>query len=77
MAGERWQGRDGRPVESWACPYMWHWIYRTQCLHGQFDVGVSRGTNWGRVKVLLKEGRKAMYYLYLTHSIDVFFSEML
>ena len=26
--------------------------------HGQFYVGVSRGTNWRRVKVLLKEGRK-------------------
>jgi hypothetical protein len=51
-------------VESWACPYKWHWICRTQCLHGQFDVGVSRGTNWGRVQVLLKEGREAMNIVY-------------
>jgi hypothetical protein len=27
--------------------------------HGQFYMGVSRGTNWSRVKVLLKEGRQA------------------
>jgi len=24
--------------------------------HGQFYVAISRGTNWGRVKVLLAEG---------------------
>jgi len=24
--------------------------------HGQFYVAVSRGTNWGRIKVLLAEG---------------------
>jgi ATP-dependent DNA helicase PIF1 len=32
--------------------------------HGQFYVGVSRGTNWSRVKVLLKEGREAMNIVY-------------
>jgi hypothetical protein len=37
----RWQGRDGRPIESWACPNKWHWICRTQCLYGQFNVGVQ------------------------------------
>ena len=32
--------------------------------HGQFDVGVLRGTNWRRVKVLLKEGRKTENIVY-------------
>ena len=32
--------------------------------HGQFYVGVSRGTNWRRVKVLLKEGRKTENTVY-------------
>jgi ATP-dependent exoDNAse (exonuclease V) alpha subunit len=32
--------------------------------HGLFYVGVSRGTNWSRVKVLLKEGREVMNIVY-------------
>jgi hypothetical protein len=32
--------------------------------HGWFYVGVSRGTNWSRVKVLLKEGRQATIIVY-------------
>ena len=32
--------------------------------HRQFYVGVSRGTNWRRVKVLLKEGRKTENIVY-------------
>ena len=32
--------------------------------HGQFYVGVSRGTNWGRVYILLKEGRKTSNIVY-------------
>ena len=32
--------------------------------HGQFYVGVSRGTNWSRVKVLLNEGEKTANIVY-------------
>ena len=32
--------------------------------HGQFYVGASRGTNWGRVKVLLNEGEKTTNIVY-------------
>ena len=32
--------------------------------HGQFYVGMSRGTNWGRVHVLLLEGRKTSNIVY-------------
>ena len=32
--------------------------------HGQFYVGVSRGTNWSRVKVLLPEGNETMDIVY-------------
>ena len=32
--------------------------------HGQFYVGMSRGTNWRRVKVLLKDGRKTEKIVY-------------
>ena len=32
--------------------------------HGQFYVGVSRGTNWSRVKVLLNEREKTANIVY-------------
>ena len=32
--------------------------------HGQFYVGVSRGTNWSRVKVLLPEGNETTNIIY-------------
>ena len=32
--------------------------------HGQFYVGVTRGTNWSRVKVLLNEGEKTANIVY-------------
>ena len=32
--------------------------------HGQFYVGVSRGTNWSRVKVLLPEGNEMTNIVY-------------
>ena len=32
--------------------------------HGQFYVGVYRGTNWGRVHVFLKEGKKTTNIVY-------------
>ena len=32
--------------------------------HGQFHVGVSRGTNWSRVKVLLPESNETTNIVY-------------
>jgi hypothetical protein len=32
--------------------------------HGQFYVGVSRGTNWNRVKVLVEEGLETTNIVY-------------
>ena len=32
--------------------------------HGQFYVGVSRGANWSRVKVLLPEGNETTNIVY-------------
>ena len=38
--------------------------------HGQFYVGVSRGTNWGRVKVLLQETDMTANVVYKDVIID-------
>jgi hypothetical protein len=38
--------------------------------HGQLYVGVSRGSNWGRVKVLLEEGKRTCNIVYKDVLLD-------
>ena len=38
--------------------------------HGQLYVGLSRGTNWNRIKVLLKEGNRTTNIVYKDVLLD-------
>ena len=54
------------PFELHHCqfPVQLAFAMTTNKLQGQFYVGVSRGTNWSRVKVLLNEGEKTTNIVY-------------